>query len=79
MVIEKFQYIIWQIFKDCFGIYNIYDDICVVGIFEEEYDERLNEVMKKLEESGLILNYDKCQIGVCSMEYLGNMLIDSGL
>ena len=35
--------------------------------------------MKKLEESGLTLNYDKCQIGVSSMEYLGNVLTDRGL
>ena len=27
---------------------------------EEEHDERLNQVMKKLEEDGLTLNYDKC-------------------
>ena len=35
--------------------------------------------MKKSEESGLTLNYDKCQIGVSSMEYLGNVLTDKGL
>ena len=36
-------------------------------------------MMKKLEESGLTLNYDKCQIGVSSMKYLGNVLTDKGL
>ena len=39
----------------------------------------LNQVMKKLEESGLTLNYDKCQIGVRSMEYLRNVLTQSRL
>ena len=34
---------------------------------------------KKLDESGLTLNYDKRQIGVSSMEYLGNVLSDKGL
>ena len=33
----------------------------------------------ELEESGLTLNYDKCQIGMSSMEYLGNLLSDKGL
>ena len=56
---EKFQQIIWQILKDCPGTHNIHDDIRVVGTSEEEHDERLNEVMKKLAESGLTLNYDK--------------------
>ena len=30
------------------GTHNIHDDIRVVGTLEEEYDERLNQVMKKL-------------------------------
>ena len=79
MATEKFQQIIWQILKDCPGTHNIHDDIRVVGTSEEEHDERLNEVMKKLQESGLTLDYDKCQIGVSSMEYLGNVLTDKGL
>ena len=39
----------------------------------------MNQVMNKLEGSGLTLNYDKCQIGVRSMEYLGNVLTDNRL
>ena len=56
MATEKFQHIIWQILKDCPGTHNIHDDIGVVGTSEEENDERLNQVMKKLEESGFTLN-----------------------
>ena len=59
MATEKFKHIIWQIPKDCPGAHNIRDDIRVVSASEEEQDERLNQVMKKLEESGLTLNYDK--------------------
>ena len=79
MATEKCQHIIWQILKDYPGAHNIHDDIRVVGASEEEHDERLNQVMKKLEESGLTLNYEKCQIGVSSMKYLGNVLTDEGL
>ena len=60
MATEKFQHIIWQILKDCPGAHYIHDDIRVIGSLEEECNERLNQVMKKLEESGLTLNYDKC-------------------
>ena len=70
MATEKFQHIIWPILKDCPGAHNIHNDIRVIGASEEEHDERLSQEMKKLEESGLTLNYDKCQIGVSSMEYL---------
>ena len=79
MAAEKFQRIICQILKDCPGTHNIHDENRLVGRSEEEYDKRLNEVMKKLEESGLTLNYGKCQIGVSSMQYLGNVLTDKGL
>ena len=75
---EKFQHIIWQMLKDCPGTDNIHNDIREVGSSEEEHGERLNEVMK-LEEIGLILNCNKNQIGVSSMEYLGNVLTDKGL
>ena len=71
MATEKFQHIIWQILKDCPGAHNIHDDIRAIGASEEEHDERLNQVMKKLEESGLTLNYDKCQIGVSRITSVG--------
>ena len=35
--------------------------------------------MRKLEESGLTLNYEKCEIGVSSMVYMGDVLSVEGL
>ena len=35
--------------------------------------------MRTLQESGLILNYDKCEIGVSSMTYMGDVLSGEGL
>ena len=35
--------------------------------------------MRKLEESGLTLNYDKCDIAVSSMAYMGDVLSGEGL
>lgn len=67
MATEKFQQIVWQIIQDCPGAYNLHDDLRVVGANDEEHDENLERVMRKLEESGLTLNYDKCEIGVGSM------------
>ena len=39
----------------------------------------LERVARKLEESGLTLNYDKCEIGVSSMVYMGDVLSGEGL
>ena len=34
--------------------------------------------MRTLQESGLTLNYDKCEIGVSSMTYMGDVLSGDG-
>ena len=79
MATEKFQQIVWQIIKDCPGAYNLHDDLRVVGATDKEHDENLDRVMRKLEESGLTLNYEKCEVGVDSMIYMGDVLSGEGL
>ena len=74
MATEKFQQIVWQIIKDRPGAYNLHDDLRVVGATDKEHDENLDRVMRKLEESGLTLNYEKCEVGVDSMIYMGDVL-----
>ena len=63
MATEKFQQIIWQVIK-----------LLVVGANDKEHDENLEKVMRKLEEHGLTLNYKKCEVGVSSMVYMGDVL-----
>ena len=79
MATETFQQIIWQIIKDCPGAYSIRDDLRVVGANDKEHDENLERVMRKLEEHGLTLNYGKCEVGVSSMVYMGDVLSGEGL
>ncbi|KAL9975199.1 hypothetical protein ACROYT_G012329 [Oculina patagonica] len=40
---EKFQHIIRQVLKDCPSAHNIHDDIRVVGVSEEQHNERSNQ------------------------------------
>ena len=79
MATEKFQQIVWQVIKGHPGADNLHDDLRVVGADDKEHDENLDRVMRKLEESGLPLNYDKCDIGVNSMVYMGDVLYGEGL
>ena len=79
MATEKFQQIVWQIIQDCPGAYNLHDDLQVVGANGEEHNKNLERVMCRLQESGLTLNYDKCEIGVDSMIYMGDVLSGEGL
>ena len=60
MATEKFQQIIWKVIKGCPGTYNLHNDLRVVGADDKEHDKNLDRVIRKLEESGLTLNYDKC-------------------
>ena len=62
MATEKFQQIVWQIIKDSPGTYNLHDDLQVVGVDDKKHDKNLERVVHKLEENGLPLNYDKCEI-----------------
>ena len=43
----------------------------VVGRDHKEHDENLDKVMRRFEEHGLTLNYEKCVIAAKSMEYRG--------
>ena len=76
---KKFQQIVWQVIKGCPGAYSLHDDLRVVGADDKEHDENLDRVMRKLEESGLTLNCDKCDIGVINMVYMGDVLSGEGL
>ena len=73
------QQIVWQRIEDCPGAHNIHDDLQVVGADEKEHDENLDRVMHKLEQNGLTLNYHKCEIGVQSMTYKGDVPSGEGL
>lgn len=65
--------------RDCPGAYNLHNDLWVVGADDKEHDENLERDMCKLEESGLTLNYEKHEISVSNMVYVGNVLSVGGL
>ena len=48
-----------QMLKGSPGAYNLLDDKRVVGRDHKEHDENLDKVMRKFEEDGLTLNYEK--------------------
>ena len=56
-----FQNILTQALQGLKGVQNIADDIIVFGGTREEHDAALEACLKRLEEKGLILNFEKCQ------------------
>ena len=76
---EFFQRQMCKILGDSKGVVCMMDDILVVGNTKEEHDRRLEEVLNKLECSGMTLNKDKCEFGVKEVKFLGHILSGDGI
>ena len=55
------------------------DDILVVGRTEEEHDDRLRQVLKRLDQVGLRLKKEKCEFKKTQVQYLGHVVDGHGL
>ncbi|KAJ1184493.1 hypothetical protein NDU88_001299 [Pleurodeles waltl] len=55
------------------------DDILVYGSTECEHNSILREVFKALDEAGMTIRKEKCQLGVESVEYLGHKISKNGV
>ena len=60
------------------GTVNMFDDTLVHGKDQAEHDECL-EVLRKLEEAGIILNAEKCEYSKASLTFLGHVVDASGV
>ncbi|GKT32732.1 Transposon Tf2-6 polyprotein [Aduncisulcus paluster] len=70
---SHFQRCVNSLFHDIIGskILIYLDDILVFGKSEEEFISNLSEVLRRLAESNLCLNYDKCKFCLKEVKYLG--------
>ncbi|CAF0846759.1 unnamed protein product [Brachionus calyciflorus] len=50
---------------------NFSDDIIVFGATKEEHNQRLEDVLKRLEDSGLTVNETKCEFGKRRLKFFG--------
>lgn len=55
------------------------DDVLVVVKTRAEHDDRLEEVLAKLEEARLTLNKEKCEFGVKKAKFQGHHLSGTGI
>ena len=66
-----FQQVIDTILSTIPGVAAYLDDIVIVGANQTELRERICEVLKRLEETGLRLRSQKCEFFKKSMKYMG--------
>ncbi|UYV83878.1 hypothetical protein LAZ67_X000489 [Cordylochernes scorpioides] len=76
---EIFQRKMTQLLGKIEGVVCFMDDIVVYGSSLEEHNERVRQVLKKIQEEGMTLNPEKCQFGVKTVKFLGHSLSSEGL
>lgn len=75
----KFQRAMAKIFEDLPFVYVYLDDTFVVSRDEQTHLNHLDTVLRRVEESGIKLRMDKCELAVKSVEFLGYKVSGSGV
>ncbi|UYV78302.1 K02A2.6-like, partial [Cordylochernes scorpioides] len=76
---EHFQKRISAILRGVNGVICHMDDILIFAKRKEEHDETLREVLRRLKNSGITLNKEKCQFGVSNVTFLGHYIDEHGI
>ena len=61
------------------GVLCLIDDVLVIGKDLEEHNKRLENVLEKLSESKITLNYDKCEFAKSEIKLLGLVIYQNGV
>ncbi|XP_062600099.1 uncharacterized protein K02A2.6-like [Saccostrea cucullata] len=76
---EMYNKIIQQTLGDLPGVNAIYDDVVVHGSTEQEHQRNLESVLKRLEDSGMTLNIEKCRFNMEKIDFMGYVLSEHGI
>uniref|UniRef100_A0A3Q2DAV3 ribonuclease H n=1 Tax=Cyprinodon variegatus TaxID=28743 RepID=A0A3Q2DAV3_CYPVA len=76
---EVYHKTIHMIFEHIPGVETMMDDIIVWGSTRAEHDERLRQVLDKTREVNLKLNKDKCEFGVKTLTFMGDVVSEEGV
>ncbi|XP_072769847.1 LETM1 domain-containing protein 1 isoform X1 [Nerophis lumbriciformis] len=76
---EVYHKTIHMIFEHIPGVETMMDDIIVWGSTRKEHDERLRQVLDKTREVNLKLNKEKCEFGVKSLTFVGDVVSEEGV
>ena len=76
---EIFQREMQKILEGVEGIVCQMDDILVHGSDQYQHDERLREVLRKLQIAGVTLNDSKCEFNKKRLTFLGHVIDEAGI
>lgn len=61
------------------GVFVYMDDICVFAATPEEHDRRLEAVLTRIKEVGLVLNLEKCVFRTSELKFIGHLFSKDGV
>ena len=76
---EAFSQRISQIIEGLDGVAHIQDDIIIWGRSKAEHDKNLEQVLARIEKSGLKLNKTKCKFGLNEVKYVVHIFSSEGV
>ena len=76
---QTFQRMMDQVLQGLDFCFCYLDDVLVASATPEEHVQHLEQTLQRLEQHGLVLNGEKCVLGVSEVEYLGHVVSASGI
>ena len=76
---EHFQRRMSAILEGIDGVLCQMDDILIFGATQSQHDERIREVLRRLQKGNVTLNSKKCQFSVQEVKFLGQTINESGI
>lgn len=76
---EHYQRRMTEVVGDIEGVVCLVDDILVSGKTQEEHDQRLATDLSRLNDAGITLGLEKCEINKTSVRFLGQLVDETGV
>jgi transposase InsO family protein len=73
-----FQRLMDHVFANMPFVFVYLDDILIASRTDEEHVEHVALVLEQLRKFGLVINADKCEFGVSTVEFLGHVISEHG-
>ena len=73
---QTFQRFMDQVLR---GLHFAYANIEIASISKEEHYHHFQQVFDRFKEFGIVMNPNKCQLGVASLQFLGHMVDKDGI
>ena len=76
---QKFQRFVDRVFQGLHLVYTYIDDVLIASKSAEEHKQHLTMVFQHLSEYGIIINPQKCTLGVTQLHFLGHCVNVQGI